>query len=320
MLNYLFRRLNLLSINAFILTVIAFIVTHWSNSNAATDVNYIVQYGQYMSSILQGEWGLSTIDQQPILSSGLTAFASTLELCFIAFITATIIGIPLGIFAGLKRNSLLDYSIMSVALVGLALPVFWLAIITTMLPRWVGLSLPIDGGISPIFEVPVISGFMLIDSLLASDIYQLDAFFNRLAHLILPAAVLSFFLSAEIIRLTRHSITVVMKSNYIKAAYANGLSNPQIILRHVLKNAIPPIIHQLRLQLSTIISFAMVIEIVFSLQGAGVWLLSSIKEGNYLALPAAVLIISGAILLSSIIIDILLMILSPLKRKSLYAD
>ena len=113
---------------------------------------------------------------------------------------------------------------------------------------------------------------------------------------------------------------MVMKSNYIKAAYANGLSRKQIVLRHVLKNALPSIIHQLRLQLNTIISFAMVIEIVFSLQGAGLWLLISIKQGDYLALPAAVLIISGAILLASIIIDILLMLLSPLKRKSLYAD
>lgn len=320
MLNYLFRRLNLLFINAIILTVIAFVLTHWSNSNGATDANYLVEYAGYISSLLQGEWGVSAIDQQPILRQGLNAFASTLELCFIAFISAALIGIPLGIVAGLNRNKLLDYLIMAVALIGLALPVFWLAIITTMLPRWAGLSLPIDGAISPIFEVPVVSGFILIDSLLAADLYELDAFFNRLAHLILPASVLSFFLGTEIIRLTRHSITVVMKSNYIKAAYANGLSGRQIVLRHVLKNALPPIIHQLRLQLSTIISFAMVIEIVFSLQGAGVWLLSSIKEGNYPVLPAAVLIISGAILLSSIIIDILLIILSPLKRKSLYAD
>jgi len=320
MLNYIFRRLNLLSINAFILTVIAFILTHWSSSSAATDANYLAQYIEYMSSILQGEWGLSTIDQQPILSRGLSAFASTLELCFIAFITATIIGIPLGILTALNRDHPLDYLIMAVALIGLALPVFWLAIITTMLPRWAGVSLPIDGGISPLFEVPVVSGFMLIDSLLAADIYQLDAFFSHLVHLILPAAVLSFFLSTEIIRLTRHSITMVMKSNYIKAAYANGLSRKKIVLRHVLKNALPSIIHQLRLQLNTIISFAMVIEIVFSLQGAGLWLLICIKQGDYLALPAAVLIISGAILLASIIIDILLMLLSPLKRKSLYAD
>ncbi len=322
MLNYLFRRLNLLFITAFILSVIAFILTYWSSKNtlADADAGYIIQYVKYMSAILQGEWGLSSIDQQPMLIKGLTAFASTLELCFIAFITANIIAIPLGIFAGLNRNSLLDYLIMTIALIGLALPVFWLAVITTMLPRLLGIPLPIDGGISPVFEIPVVSGFILLDTLLAADTYQLDAFFNRLAHLILPSSVLSLFLITEIIRLTRHSITMVMKSNYVKAAYAKGLSRKEIVFRHVLKNALPPIIHQLRLQLSTIISFAMVIEIVFSLQGSGVWLLSSIKEGDYLALPTAILIISGFILLSSIFIDILLMIISPIKRKSLYVD
>jgi cationic peptide transport system permease protein len=319
MLNYISRRLNLLLINAFILTIIAFLLAQWSNGQSLTDTNYIIDYVKYISAILQGDWG-SSIDNRLILQQGLTAFASTLELCIISFITAALIAIPLGIFAGLYPNHFLDYCIMTIALIGLAIPIFWLAVITTMLPRLTGITLPIDGGISPIFEVPVVSGFMLIDTLLADDLYQLNAFYDRLAHLFLPSIVLSFFLIAEIIRLTRRSITTVMKSNYIKAAYANGLGKTRLVLHHVLKNALPSIIHQLRLQLSTIISFAMVIEIVFSLPGAGVWLLNSIKEEDYLTLPAAVLIISGFILLSSIFIDIFLMIISPLKRKSLYVD
>ncbi|WP_028862918.1 ABC transporter permease subunit [Psychromonas aquimarina] len=319
MLKYLFRRLNLLIITAFILTIIAFMLQHWS-SGSIDNRNYFLQYIDYMANIFQGRWGISSIDQRSLLNKGLTAFASTLELCFVACITSIIVAFPLGILAGLKRNGFIDYTIMTIALIGLAIPVFWLAIIMTMLPNAVGISLPVDGNISPVFEVPVISGFVLIDSLLAADQYQMRAFADRAAHLILPAVVLSFFLITEIIRLTRHAITMIMRSNYIKAAYAKGLATKQIVLRHVLKNALPPIIHQIRLQLSTIISFAMTIEIVFSSDGAGVWLLTSIQEGDYLALPAAVLIISGFILLSSILIDILLMIISPTKRKALYAD
>lgn len=320
MLNYLFRRFNLLFITGFILTVIAFALTSWSTYKPTAEPHYFVDYLRYISSILQGEWGLSAIDQQPILSKGLSAFASTLELCFIAFIFAILIAIPLGILAGLNRNRTLDYIIMAIVLAGLALPVFWLAIIGTMLPELTGVILPAEGGLSSTFKIPSVSGFLLIDSLLAADSYGLDAFFNRLAHLVLPSAVLSFFLITEITRLTRHSITMVMKSNYIKAAYAKGLSSKQIVLNHVLKNALPSIIHQLRLQLSTIFSFAMVIEIVFSLQGTGDWLLNSIKEGDYLTLPTAVLLISGFILLTSIFIDILLVIISPVKRKALYVD
>lgn len=320
MLNYLFRRFNLLFITGFILTIIAFALTYWLTYKPTSEAHYIVDYLEYISAILQGEWGLSVIDQQPMLSKGLSAFASTLELCFIAFIIANLVAIPLGIFAGLNRNRTLDYIIMTIVLVGLALPVFWLAIIGTMLPKLTGVTLPVNGSLSPIFEIPSVSGFLLIDTLLAADTYGLDAFINRLTHLILPSAVLSFFLITEITRLTRHSITMVMKSNYIKAAYAKGLSSKQIVLNHVINNALPPIIHQLRLQLSTIISFAMVIEIVFSMQGAGDWLLNSIKEGDYLALPTAVLLISGFILLTSIFIDILLVIISPVKRKALYVD
>ncbi|WP_372882819.1 ABC transporter permease subunit [Psychromonas sp.] len=321
MLNYLFRRLNLLFFTAFALSIFAFMLALWSSSElTANNGNYVMLYAQYMMDILQGQWGASIINQQSHMVNGLIAFSSTLELCLVALLTSIIIGIPLGIFAGLYRNGVLDYTIMSIALIGLALPAFWLAIITMMLPVSFALALPIDGDISPLYEVPNITGFQLIDSLFAIELYGLDAFFDRLAHLILPAVVLSFFLSSEIIRLTRHSISLVMKSNYIKAANTKGLSVLQIVFRHVLKNALPPIIPLLRLQLNTIISIAMAIEIVFSSHGAGVWLFASIKGSDYAALPAAVIIISGFILLSSIIIDILQMLISPTTRRILYAD
>lgn len=321
MLNYLFRRLSLLLITALILSIIAFIISLWSSHDIPVqDINLFMLYFDYMGNILQGQWGISLINQKSHMLNGLIAFSSTLELCLVALLTSVIIGIPLGVFAGIYRNGILDYTIMSIALIGLALPAFWLAIILIMLPITFDLGLPIDGNISPIYEIPMITGFQLIDSLLASDLYNLAAFVDRLTHLILPSIVLSFFLTSEIIRLTRHSISLVMKSNYIKAANTKGLTVIQIVFRHVLKNALPPIIPQLRLQLNTIISIAMTVEIVFAAQGSGVWLLTSIKGGDYLALSAAVIIISGFILLSSIVIDILQMVISPTTRKMLYAD
>lgn len=319
MFNYLLRRIYLLSITAFILTLIAFTVEHWT-VHTHLDENTFSHYFSYLHNISQGDFGLSAIDNQAIFNTGIIAFFSTLEICFFAFIIATVVGMPLGIFAGLDRNYTVDYTIMTIALIGLALPVFWVAIIFTILPNTLGLTLPIDGNISPIFEVPVVTGFLLIDSLLVADTYQLDAFTNHLAHLILPSSVLAIFLISEIIRLTRHAITMVMKSNYIKAAHTKGLTRRQIVYRHVLKNALPPIIHQLRLQLSTIISFAMAIEIVFAYQGAGMWLYTSIQQEDYFVFSAAILIISGFILTFSIVIDFILVLISPTKRKSLYAD
>lgn len=320
MLYYLFRRLNLLFITVFVLSIITFILTYFSSQNSSADIYSAIRYFEYIADILRGEWGVSSLDQQPILLKGLTAFASTLELCFLAFISANIIALPLGILAGLNRNTTLDYLIISVALIVLSLPVFWLATLTAMFPVVFDINLPIDGGISPIFEVPVVTGFIFIDSLLCTDLYHFDAFLNRLYHLILPSAVLSFFLITTIITITRDAITTVMKSNYIKAAYAKGLSGRQVVYRHVLKNAFPPILHQLRFHLSIIISFAMVIEVVFSIPGSGVWLLNSIKAGDYLALPTSIIITSGFILLASFIIDMFQILISPIKRKSFYVD
>lgn len=319
MFNYLIRRIYLLCITAFILTLIAFLIEH-STVHTQISENIFSHYWVYLNAIIQGEFGVSNIDGKPIFETGLIAFASTLELCIFAFLIASSIGIPLGILAGLDRNNSLDYIIMSIALIGLALPVFWVGIIFTFLPNSLGLPMPIDGNISPVYEIPVVTGFLFIDSLLVIDKYNLDAFTDYLIHTILPASTLAIFLLSEIIRLTRHAITMVMRSNYIKAAHTKGLTRPQIVYRHVLKNSLPPIIHQLRLQISTIISFAMAIEIVFSYQGAGRWLFESIQLGDYLALSSAVLIISGFILISSILVDLILVIISPTLRKSLYAD
>lgn len=319
MLNYLIRRIYLLCITAFILTIVAFIIQNLM-VNGNVEGNIFNQYFSFIIDITRGELGVSIINNKPILKTGLIAFSSTLELCLFAFILASIIGVPLGVLAGLDRNHSIDYSIMSVALIGLALPVFWVAIIFTMLPNLTGWVMPIDGNISPIYEIPVVTGIIFIDSLLVTKQYQLDAFINHILHLILPSIVLAIFLISELIRLTRHAITTVMRSNYIKAAHTKGFTRRQIVFRHVLKNAMPPVIHQLHLQISTIISFAMAIEIVFSYQGAGMWLFVSIQQGDYLVLSTAILLISGFILISSILVDLLLVIISPTKRKILYAD
>ena len=318
MLYYILRRLGLFFTTAFILTLFAYALQSWVNGFQSS--TYVIDYFNYMLTIFSGDWGVSIIDQQPILSKGLVALASTLELCFLAIIFALIFAVPLGTIAGLYRNTRIDYIIMTVAITALALPVFWLALIMSTIPNKFNISLPIDGQISPLYEIVHNTGFMLIDSLLMNDIYQLDAFYSRLEHLFLPAIVLSFFIFAETIRLTRHSISMVMKSNYIKAAYSKGLSTFQIVRSHVLKNIYPPIVHELRSQLSVLISFAMTIEIVFSSNGSGQWLFTSIQEGDYIVLPTAVLIIGGFILLTGILLDIFLMLTSPTKRRSLYVD
>ena len=314
MLNYLFRRLNLFLITAFILTFITFSLTYWAAPEKYQAINYIIHYIKYITGIVHGEWGVSVIDQQPILSKAASAFGSTLILCFIAFFFANIIALPLGVLAGLHRNNIIDYTIMGIVLVGIAIPIFWLAVMSAILPDALSFTAPLRGSAR---VVPAISGFVLVDSLRAG---QLDSFYMNLKDLLTPAAVLSFFLISEITRQTRHAIRDVMKKNYIKAAYAKGFNSKTIVFQHVIKNALPAIIHQIRLQLSTIISFAMVIEIVFKLPGTGTMLINGIQNNDFIVLPAAVLLIAGFILITSIFVDVLLVLISPAKRKLLYVD
>jgi len=324
MLSFLQRRLTLLFITAFILTIIAFIVDRVLVASHDPEVinhqNYFYQYSNYLWHILNGNFGYSSLDNKELIKRGLVFFASTLELCFVALIFSSFFAIPMGILAGLFRNSRLDYVIMTIAIVALALPVFWVGVMAVLLPSVWGDLLPVDGNLSLIYDVPVVTGFLLIDTLFVADQYDLFAFIDRVAHLILPALTLSFFLITEIVRLTRSSMTMVMRSNYIQAAYAKGFSRRKIVVAHALRNALPPIIPQLRLQMSTIFSFAMTIEIVFNLNGIGKWLFISLKSGDYLVLPAGILIISGFILTFSIFIEIFMVIISPLRRSALYAD
>ena len=324
MISFLIRRLNLLFITALTLTIIAFIIEKNVVANNtiidAASTNYVSQYFSYLMDIITGDFGYSNLDNKPLLPRGLMFFASTIELCSLGLIFSTLIAVPLGLLGGLFRDTKLDYMIMTVALSGLSLPVFWVGVMVLLLPGAWGDLLPVDGNLSLIYEVPSRTGFLLIDTLFVTDQYGLYAFFDRLAHLLLPALVLSFFLTTEIIRLTRHSMTMVMRSNYIKAAYAKGFSRRKIVFAHALKNALPPIIPQLRLQLSTILSFAMTIEIVFNLDGMGDWLFSSLNAGDYGVLPVGMLIITSFILFFSILIDILMVIISPIMRGSLYAN
>ena len=322
MIPFLKRRLTLLLITAFILTIIAFVVDCIvsNNNDSAEQNNYVFQYINYLWHIFNGNFGYSSLDNKALLNRGLVFFDSTLELCFVALIFSSLFAIPMGILAGLFRNSRLDYVIMTIAIVTLALPVFWVGVMAVLLPSVWGDLLPVDGNLSLIYDVPVVTGFLLIDTLFVIDQYDLFAFIDRVAHLILPALTLSFFLITEIVRLTRNSMTVVMRSNYIQAAYAKGFSRRKIVFAHALRNALPPIIPQLRLQMSTIFSFAMTIEIVFNLNGIGKWLFTSLRSGDYLVLPVGILIISGFILTFSILIEILMVIISPLRRSSLYAD
>ncbi len=179
--------------------------------------------------------------------------------------------------------------------------------------------LPVAGRYSLLYEIQHVTGFAIIDVLLSEKPYRAEALIDVIHHLILPTLVLATAPTTEVIRLTRASVAEVMTQNYIKVAHTKGLSTFEIIIRHVRKNAIPPIIPKLGMQFSTMMTFAMLTESIFNWPGIGRWLLDAISDQNYVAIQAGVITVASFTLIANIFSDLTGAAINPLVRKEWYA-
>jgi cationic peptide transport system permease protein len=273
------------------------------------------QYIQYNQRILAGDWGLSFASQQPVLHEIVRVLPATLELTTYALILSLWAGIPLGLLAAVRKDSVLDKCIGAFALIGYSMPVFWLALLLIMLFALQLGWLPTSGRISVLFEVPYHTGFMFADIARATDIDQQAATQDALRHLLLPCIVLASYPTSVMIRFVRQSMLDVMEQNYIKTARAKGLSRYQVLYRHGLRNALLPVTRQVGLQFSTLITLAMLTEVIFSWPGIGQWLIDSIYQRNYPAIQAGVLVISSLVIVVNVLTEILHTLFNPLARK-----
>ena len=279
------------------------------------DQSYFQQYLAYLQRILSGDWGLSYSSQQPILQEIKTLLPATLELAAYALLISFFVGIPLGIIAAIKPDGIVSKAISALALAGYSLPIFWWALLLIMLFS-LGLGwLPTAGRIGVLYEIPYQTGFMLVDILLADSQYQQEALYNALRHLLLPTLVLATFPTTVMIRFTRDSMLEVWEQSYIKTARAKGLNRAQVLYRHAVRNALLPVIRQIGLQFSTLITLAMITEVIFSWPGIGRWLIDSIYQRNYPAIQAGLLVISTLVISVNMLTEILHTLFNPLARK-----
>ena len=273
----------------------------------------------WYKGLFQLDFGVSSINGEPIGPQIREVFPATLELCLLAFSLALLIGIPLGIAAGVMRNKWQDKLISAIALLGFSLPVFWLALLLTL---YFSLNLgwlPVSGRFDLLYPVKNITGFALIDAWLSHSPWRHEMMISALMHAILPVTALAVAPVTEVIRLLRISTREVMEKNYIKAAATRGLSLMTIIRRHVLHNALPPVIPRLGLQFSTMLTLAMITEVVFSWPGLGRWLVDAIRQQDYAAISAGVMTVGGLVITVNVLADILGAITTPLKHKEWYA-
>ncbi|MFM4995421.1 ABC transporter permease [Aeromonas sanarellii] len=313
---YILRRITLLVITLLVLTLGAYLLEF----RLVTQVlDFWHGYPDFLLRIFAGDFGLSSVSGQPVLDEIRHYFPATLALCLAAFAISLLVGIPLGTLAALYQGRGLDLSIMAAGLVGYAVPVFWLALLMVMFFSLDLGWLPSSGQISLLYDVPSITGIAIVDVLLSEEPWREAALNDALRHLVLPSLVLAVVPTTEVIRHVRSSLIDVMKQNYIKAAASRGLSRRQIVWRHGLKNALPPVLPLLGLQLGSVLTSAMITEVVFDWPGIGRWLVSSIALQDYAAIRGASLVVASFVIFISVSTELLTTIMYPARRKELYA-
>ncbi|WP_413738804.1 putrescine export ABC transporter permease SapB [Sodalis sp. RH21] len=319
MIIFTLRRLVLLLITLFFLTLVGFSLSYFTPNAPLGGAAITDAYLYYFNSLLHWNFGVSSINGQSIGEQLGDVFPATLELCILAFILALAIGIPLGIIAGVTRNKWPDISISVFALMGLSMPVFWLALLLTLFFALHLGWLPVSGRYDLLYQVKPITGFTLLDAWLSDSPYRHQIMTSALRHMVLPITALAVAPTTEVIRLMRISTADVFGSNYVKAAATRGLTVGTIIRRHVLHNALPPIIPKLGLQFSTMLTLAMITEVVFSWPGLGRWLVNAIRQQDYAAISAGVMVVGALVIAINVLADVIGALANPLRHKEWYA-
>lgn len=271
----------------------------------------IEQYWLFISSAVQGDFGISIISGEPVIDEFLDRFPATVELSLVALTFATIVGLFAGIISAVKRYSLFDYLSMSTALAGVSMPVFWLGL---MLIYFFSVNLgwlPVSGRLGYEFDIDHVTGFYLIDSLLMKDY---EAFWDACRHLMLPALALGTIPMSIIARMTRASMIEVLKEDYIRTAKAKGCTKSQVIMIHALKNALMPVITVIGLMLGTLFAGAILTETTFSWPGIGKWLVNAVNQRDFPIIQSTALIIATIFVIVNLIVDLLYAVVNPRVR------
>lgn len=319
MIIYTLRRLLLLLVTLFFLTFIGFSLNYFTPHAPLQGASMWNAWVFWFESILHWDFGVSSINGQSINEQLSMVFPATMELCLLAFGLALLIGIPVGMLAGVMHNKWQDRLISALALIGFSIPVFWFALLLTMFFSLTLGWLPVSGRFDLLYEVKSVTGFALIDAWLSDSPYRDEMIISAIRHMILPVAALAVAPTTEVVRLMRISTIDVFDQNYIKAAATRGLSRLTILHRHVLHNALPPVIPRLGLQFSTMLTLAMITEVVFSWPGLGRWMINAIRQQDYAAISAGVMVVGTLVITINVLADILGAATNPLKHKEWYA-
>jgi peptide/nickel transport system permease protein len=272
----------------------------------------IVQYWDYLSSVLRLDFGTTFTDNQPVLHVVRDNGGATLSLTISAFVIALLVGIPLGLLAGRTRDRLPDVLIRILGILTYAAPIFFVGF---LLQVYVAppLGLPTSGDASPItiFEVQPVTHILLIDVFINGDPAAIE---DVLKHLILPAVTLGLLICGVFIRLVRVNILETMQSDYVEAAEARGIARGKVTRRHAFRNALVPVITVLGLQFALLLGGAVLTESTFNWPGLGQKLVDYINDRDYGAVQGIITVFALAVVFISLLVDIVNALIDPRVR------
>jgi peptide/nickel transport system permease protein len=272
-----------------------------------------VQYFEWLGRILRGDLGTSIINRTQVMDELKYRLSATIEMIIVGMIIGLIIGVSIGIISALRRNTWVDLVTTAGALLGVSMPIYWLALILIYALAVNRQIFPPSARLDVDLDVVRRTGFMLIDTLLMGD---LRLFGNALWHLALPSFVLSTVVMPILARLTRASMLEVMRQDYVRTANAKGLTRSAVITRHALKNALLPIVTVVGLQLGGLLGGALLTETIFSWPGMGLWTYRAILSRDYPIVQGAVLVSALIYVLVNLLVDISYAYLDPRIRYS----
>ncbi|MCM3486173.1 ABC transporter permease [Kocuria rosea] len=269
------------------------------------------QYVIYTGQLLRGDFGASIVTGRPVVEEFLTRFPATLELSLVALVFAVGIGVPLGYVAARHRGRLLDHSSVVLSLLGVTVPVFFLAFILKWLLAIQVPLFPADGRQDPRIDATHHTNFFVLDGLLTGE---WDAAWDALLHLVLPGVALGTIPLAIIVRITRASVLEVQGADYVRTARAKGLTRGLIRGRYILRNAMLPVVTTIGLQTGLLISGAVLTETVFAFNGIGRFLRDAIFTLDYPVLQGFIIFIALAYSLINLLVDISYSLIDPRVR------
>ncbi|MCG8454408.1 MAG: ABC transporter permease [Spirochaetales bacterium] len=276
------------------------------------DQPLVKQYGLYLSRVVRGDLGNSIISQQKITDELSERLPATIELALMATLFASILGIVLGVAAARKRNSWVDYTTMTGALVGVSMPVFWLALVLIMVFSIFLDLLPTGGRIDVRIYFKPITNFYLLDGLILMLKGEgTEVFVSALKHIILPTIALGTIPLAIIARTTRSSMLEVLKQDYVKTARAAGVKERKVVYRYALRNALLPVVTVIGIQFGLLLSGAILTETIFSWPGIGKWIYHAIGARDFPAVQGGILFISIFFVLINLTVDLLYSVINP---------